>query len=448
MKYLMVVLDGASDEGQYELGGRTPLQSAYMPTISQLSDKSRIGLVRTIQEGLEASSEVGNISLLGYDAKTTLNGRAGLELAGIDRKLGYGELGFRLNLVSLVDKKDIDIKKEKNIISSLQGVKLLSFQGLNTEGKQINLSEKQKNTLSKVFSDKGYEIVFNEGYKHLVIRKPKDLEEAKLLEESLDISDIVLTPPHQIEGKEIAGYLPRVKDIDRNTKGIEGINYHDEILILRRNIRNELIELICSSKAIIGKDIDEAQLTLWFWGLGKRINCPSFSDKYNLQGSVISGVNLIRGMGKILNMSSPNIQGATGDKNTDYLAKSNAGKRAFESGDDFVFIHIEAPDECSHSRDLKGKIKSLEEIDEKIIKPLYTFLKEYGEEFKILVTSDHKTLVRTGQHCGEPVPYLLYSSSSECARGKNNVWEKEIFVDDSGLNDVIDTKELIDLFMK
>ncbi|MEI8216878.1 MAG: cofactor-independent phosphoglycerate mutase [Eubacteriales bacterium] len=381
MKYLIVLLDGAADEKISSLGDKTPLEAASIENMDYMAQYGEIGTVSTIPNGMSPGSDTANLSVLGYDPKIYHTGRSPLEAASMGIELTDTDLALRCNLVTLAGDGDY----EKKIIIDHSAGDIAS-----EEAKELIKS------VEEAFGDNTLKFYPGVSYRHALIIKNGEIEE-------------VLIPPHDILTREICEYLPKAGSIYR-----------------LREIMKESYDLLSSHPTNLErvKNGKNPGNSIWLWGQGKKPNLANFQDKYGVKGSVISAVDLIKGIGICAGMRAINVPTATGTIDTDYTAKAEAAKAAFMEGDDFVFIHVEAPDECSHQGDLEGKIKSIEYIDGKIVKPLLVFLKETEKEFRILVLPDHATPISLRTHTSSPVPFCLYDSTKSRYNRSNSFTEK------------------------
>jgi 2,3-bisphosphoglycerate-independent phosphoglycerate mutase len=369
MKYIVILGDGMADHPIPELNDRTPLQCAKKPYMDYLAQNGEVGMVNTIPEGCPPGSDVANLSVMGFDPRSCYTGRSPLEAVSMGINLEENDIAFRCNLVTLSDdeaypeKKIIDHSSDE--ISTKEGRKLLS---------EIN----------RLFKTEDISFYPGISYRHCMVWKngPEKFIPSPL------------TPPHDIIERKIGEYLP---------SGDNG-----SILL---SMMEKSYSFLCSHK--INKDRASKGLrpanSIWFWGEGKRPSIPKFNEKYGIEGSVISAVDLIKGIGICAGLKVVDVEGATGNIHTNFTGKAEAALRELESGKDFVYVHIEAPDECGHRSELQNKIKSIELIDEKIVRPLLEGLKKY-EDFKILVLPDHPTPLSIRTHSSDPVPFILYGN--------------------------------------
>ena len=367
MKYLIVVPDGAGDEPIAKLGGKTPLQTADMPFINGLAKRGLVGMVKTIPEGIAPGSDAANLSVMGYDPAVYLTGRSPLEAVSMGIDMSDTDVAFRTNLITLNGDGDY----EDLII---------------TDHSSGDISTEEADQLIKAVQDKfgNMQIGFYTGvsYRHCMIVKNGD-------------TSYQLTPPHDVLTKRAGDYLPKGEGSEFITKMMKE-SY--EIL------KNHPVNI-----ARVKKGLNPAN-TIWIWGQGKKPSLLSFYDKYNISGTAVSAVDLIKGIAICAGLDSMDVLGATGTLHSNFEGKAEAAVIAYEKGKDFVYLHLEAPDECSHQGDLEGKIKSLEIIDKKIIKPVVEYLISKNEDYKVLVVPDHRTPIALRTHSSDSVPFVLFNS--------------------------------------
>ncbi|MBK5245928.1 MAG: cofactor-independent phosphoglycerate mutase [Peptostreptococcaceae bacterium] len=370
MRYLIVVPDGAGDEPIAKLEGRTPLQTANMPCANGLAKLGLVGMVKTIPEGIAPGSDAANLSVMGYDPAKFLTGRSPLEAASIGIEMLDTDVAFRVNLITLTGDGEYE---DMRITDHSSG----------------DISTEEADRLIKAVQDKfgNEKIKFYTGvsYRHCMIVKDG--------ETSYD-----LTPPHDVLTRRAGDYLP---------KG-EGSEFITRMM-------KESYELLKNHPVNIermNKGLNPAN-TIWIWGQGKKPALTSFYDKYKIRGTAISAVDLIKGIALCAGLNSVDVAGATGTLHTNFEGKTKAAINEFEAGKDFVYLHLEAPDECSHQGDLDGKIKSLEIIDEKVIKPLVEYFRSIDEDFRVLIVPDHRTPLALRTHTSDPVPFVLYNSKGQ-----------------------------------
>ncbi|MCK4519573.1 MAG: cofactor-independent phosphoglycerate mutase [Candidatus Omnitrophica bacterium] len=362
MKYLMIVPDGAADYPIDILGGKTPFEVADTPFMDSLAKKGILGRVKTIPRGFTPSSDVANLSLLGYDPEVYYTGRGPLEAANLGIELGEKDLAFRCNLITASEGR------------------LDDYSGGHITDKEAKVLIEYVN--ENLGTDK-IQFYFGTSYRNLmVIRGGADL----------GLEKIKYFAPHDIMGRKILRYLPR----DKNAKVLIELMDHSEALLSTHEINKVRIDLGENPANMI-----------WLWGCGPKPAMPPFKDKFGIEGAVISAVDLIKGIGKITGLKVLNVEGANGYYDTNYLGKAKAALEALETCD-FVFVHIEATDEAGHNQDLRMKIACLERIDKLIVGTIVEELKD--KDFRILITPDHPTPISIRTHTNEPVPFLISGS--------------------------------------
>lgn len=374
MKYLVLLCDGMADYPVPELSGKTPLEAADVPTFKKLAKTATIGLVKTVADGLKPGSDVANLSVLGYDPKIYYSGRSPLEAGSIGIDMKPTDVSFRCNLVTLSDEAEYSDKTILDYcaddISTAEAKILVEF-------------------LAEHFDSEEFQLYSGVSYRHCLIWNNG----------TLDIG--TLTPPHDITGKPIKEYIPThpnaQKLYDMMVKSYDLLKDHPV------------------NKARVERGKRPAN-SVWFWGEGVRKPLASFEEKYGLKGSMISAVDLLKGIGKFSGMRVANVEGATGYIDTNFEGKAQAAIDEFKSGQDFVYIHVEAPDECGHRGEIMNKKKSLELIDGKILSVVVSELEKMGD-FKVMILPDHPTPLSVRTHTNDPVPFLIYDSTSPAAGG-------------------------------
>lgn len=362
VKYVLLVGDGMGDYPLEELEGKTPLEVAKTPHMDRIA-ACKVGLVRTIPEGIEPGSDVANLSLLGYDPRRYHTGRAPLEAASMGIALRAQQVAFRMNLVTL------DWRSDKEIVMVSHSAGDISTE----ESAQIVKDLKEELNLPDV------EIYQGVAYRHLLLWENGP-------------EGAVTIPPHDVLDQNMALYLNKSSEdpVPEMIKRSWGILKDHPINVNRR-------------RAGFG----EAN-SIWLWGQGKAPNLPLFSDKYGLTGGVISAVDLLKGIGNYAALTPLHVKGATGYINTNYRGKAEAALKGLASLD-FIFLHVEAPDEASHKGNYKEKIQSIENFDQKVVGVIIEGLRQ-NEDYRIMVVSDHLTPIVKRTHTGEPTPFAWASS--------------------------------------
>jgi len=364
MKYVILIGDGMSDYPVSGLGGKTPLEVADIPNMDRMAQKGIFGLVSTIPKGFNPGSDTANLSILGYDPKKYYTGRAPLEAASIGLRLGPEDVAFRCNLITL-SARDGKIYMEDYSAGHIT----------TEEGREL---------IRKIDNRLGTEdIKFCPGvsYRHIIVWKNG--------QEKLET-----TPPHDISGKAIDPYLPKGKG------------------------KRIILKLMDDSKTILESDpinirrVKESKKpanSIWLWGQGRAPEMPTLCERYNISGSVISAVDLIKGLGMYAGLEVVNVPGATGYLDTNYLGKAEYALR--ELGEkDFVYVHVESPDEASHSGNIEDKIKAIERFDKDVVGTVLDGIDKFGE-FRVMVLPDHSTPLTLMSHTSDPVPFAIYSSN-------------------------------------
>lgn len=366
MKYLIVLGDGMADEPCAQLNGKTPMQAAQTPYMDFLAKNGRCGMLSTVPEGFAPGSEIANMSLLGYDVRTDFEGRGSLEAASIGVKLHEGEMALRCNLICIQDGK---IKNHSaGHISNEEAAELIRF-----------LDEKLGSEFLK----------FHVGvsYRHLLVMKGGNKQ-------------IRCTPPHDVPGTPFKEVM--VEAIDSKAQATA----------------DEINRLILASQALLadhpinlkrmaeGKDPANS---IWPWSPGYKPSMKTLMEQFpNIHsGSVISAVDLIKGIGVYAGLESINVEGATGLYNTNYEGKAAAAIQALKEKD-FVFLHLEASDEAGHEGDVELKVRTIEYLDSRIVGPIFEEVRTWDEPVVIAVLPDHPTYCSTKTHVNEPVPFLIY----------------------------------------
>lgn len=375
MKYLVLLCDGMADYPVEELGGNTPLQYARTPNMDFLASYGETGLVSTIPDTLPPGSDVANLSVMGYDPEKYYTGRSPLEAVSMGIEFDSCDLVFRCNLVTLSDEPEYASKTMVDYSSD----------EINSEEAAILI-----NHMNSRLSSPSIRFYTGKSYRHIMIWKN--------IEDTFE-----LTPPHDILEKNIAGYLPK----GSGSEILLGMMEESSRFLPANPINIERME----------RGLRPAN-SIWLWGQGRKPSLPSFYDMYGLKGSVISATDLVKGIGICAGMNIVNVKGATGNIRTNFTGKAEAAIKEFENGQDFVYLHIEAPDECSHRHEIANKVKAIELIDEKVLGPLMNRLKFFSE-FNIMVLPDHNTPLSLRTHTRDPVPFLIYRST-----GKRNPSDK------------------------
>ena len=378
MKYIVILCDGMADEPLESLGGRTPLEAAHTPGMDRLAGKSEIGMVRTVPEGMAPGSDTANLSVIGYDPRKYYSGRSPLEALSIGADMAADDVSFRCNLVTLSENEEK--YEDRHILDHSSGE-------IST-AEAAELMEALKTGLQR----EGYTFYTGISYRHLLIQS-----KGKVVD---------LTAPHDILTKRIGEYLPGDPVLrEMMVKSYDILKDHPVNIKRREQGKNPAN-------------------SAWFWGAGTRPALISFEKKNGVKGAMISAVDLLKGIAVGAEMDNITVEGANGGLDTNYAGKGQAAVKALiRDGYDFVYVHIEAPDEMGHQGSAENKILAIERIDEKIICPVVQAFQEAGTDFRMLILPDHPTPVRVRTHTGDPVPYLLYDST-ENVNGPDTYSEK------------------------
>lgn len=369
MKYIVVLADGMADEPIEQLNNKTPLMYAKTPNFDRLSQLGEIGLLNTIPEGMSPGSDTANLSVMGYDAKKYYTGRSPLEAISIGAEMSDTDVCFRVNFVTLTEEEPYF---QKTILDH-------SSDEITTEEAATLLQ-----AIKEVFEDETKHFYVGVSYRHALIWNEGS-------------THVDLTPPHNILGKVIAEYMPK--------------GDHSEFITHMMEKSYEILSTHPVNIERKKKGLRPAN-SIWPWGEGTKPMIPSFIDLYGKKGAVISAVDLLKGIALAAKMESIDVEGATGNLHTNYAGKVAAAIDTLEKGNDFVYIHIEGPDECGHRGETENKVKSIEWIDEKVVGPIYEYFTKKGEAFKLTVLPDHPTPIRLRTHTNLPIPYFIYSSEA------------------------------------
>ncbi len=388
MKYIVLLGDGMADRPLKKLGFKTCLQKAHTPNMDNIAVEGETGKVRTIPRGFEPGSDVANLSILGYNPAKYYSGRAPIEAAFRGIRLGTKDVAFRCNLVTLKfsDHPDpLHINRDTAVMQDYSAG---------------HISTKEAGLLIKHINDKlgNKNIVFYPGvsYRHLMVwRNGEDR--------------VQCTPPHDITGKKIGDYLPGGKGGEVLTELME----RSTDILMSHHVNRKRIQ----------QGLSPAN-SLWFWGQGKRLSMPKFKERYNLEGALISAVDLTKGLGVCAGFEILNVRGATGYLDTNYIGKARAAIRALKKVD-FVYLHVEAPDEAGHNGDIKAKIKAIEDFDSKVVGTVLKGIKKF-KDYSILLLPDHATPISVRTHTDDPVPFVIYRSDKPCKKTRIKSFSENI----------------------
>src|SRR5512136_1752411 len=354
MKYVVLLGDGMADHPLDSLDGKTPLQAAYKPNMDRVAWEGRSGLVRTVPDGMPPGSDVANLSVMGYDPQRYYSGRAPLEAAAMGVNLAGDDIAFRCNFVTVID--GIMVDYSAGHITSEEGKELIkSLQPLVPGG--------------QLFS--------GVSYRNLLVLKAG--------------SKAICTPPHDITDRPISDYLPKGQDS-----------------ALLRDIMEASVPVLANHPVNL-KRIAQGKRPanrIWLWGQGGAPSMPTFQERFGLRGAMISAVDLLKGIGVYASLEVIDVPGATGNIDTNYQGKVQAALHSLKRLD-FVYLHIEAPDEAGHEGDAKLKVKAIELFDREVVGPMIQGLKESGGDWRICLLPDHATPISIRTHTNEPVPFAI-----------------------------------------
>lgn len=373
MKYLILVPDGMADRPSDTLGGKTPMEIAEKPTMDSLASRSRCGTVLNVPDGMVPESDTANLAIMSYDPRKYSKGRSPLEAVSLGIALGEDDTAIRCNLVTVSEEEHS--YEDRHMIDH-------SADEITTEE-----ADELVRALNEAMPMKGRLLHTGVSYRHCLIWKGAS-------------SSYDFARPHDIIGRRIGEYLPKAE-----RGGGEFLEYmkhgYDVLKDHPVNVR----------RRAAGKRPANSP---WLWSPGQNPSLPSFEEKWGVRASVVSAVDLIKGIGICAGMEVIDVSGATGNYHTNYSGKAEAAIDAFMRGRELVYVHVEAPDECGHRGEYDIKPKAVEKIDSLVLSPILKYLEECGEPFKILVLPDHPTPLDLRTHSSEPVPFFIYDS--ECAQ--------------------------------
>lgn len=367
MKYVLVIGDGMADVPLDVLGGKTPIESLDLPAFDRLAG-CEIGLARTVPEGVPAGSDTAILNIFGYDPRVFYSGRSVLEAAGVGVLLKEGEVSFRMNLCAVQD----------GIMLSHNGG---GIEGVEAEGLMRDLIADP--AFASAAQRIGLSVTVSRSFRHIGVIRYGGQDQ------------FILKEPHNILGEPWECYLPQGA-------------LHQELTDLMRT-SHAFLDRHPINQSRRARGLLPANL-LFPWGAGMSVELPSFPEKFHHAGAVVSAVPLVWGIAALAGLLSPKVEGATGDLDTNYEGKVEAALCSLHDGSDFAAIHVEAPDEMSHAGDLDKKLEAIRRLDARVVAPLLDKLPAIDSDFRILLLSDHPTLMTTRTHDASPVPYALFDS--------------------------------------
>lgn len=366
MKYIVLLCDGMADRAVPALGGKTPMQVAHKPNMDRICAMGEMGLVQTVPAGMNPGSDTANLSVMGYAPEVYYTGRSPLEAVSMGIDLALTDRTFRCNTVTLSEDEPYENKTmidySAGEITTAESAELIRF-----------VQEKLGDEIMTFYP--------GVSYRHCLVWKNAP-------------DGFTFTPPHDISDKKVTDYLPG---------GVHGEKMLD---LMKKSY--DLLKDHPVNQARVARGLRPAN-SIWLWGDGTKPALKPFKEEYGLDGAVISAVDLIKGIGLCAAMESIDVEGATGLINTNWEGKTAAAIKALKDGKDFVYLHMEAPDECGHHGDAKEKVESIEIIDKKVLSPILEAF-QY-EELSVMILPDHPTPIDCRTHVGDPVPYFIYRTT-------------------------------------
>ena len=354
-KIAVLVGDGMGDEPVAALGNQTPLQKARIPTIRRVAALGRVQLVHTVPEGMSPGSDVANMGLLGYNASENYTGRAAIEAAGARLPMDPADVAYRTNLVTVEGGKMLDYSAGD--ISSAEAHELIA-------------------ALNAAAARPGLQFSGGVSYRHLLLWRNGP-------------TALTLMPPHEISGKPVADFLPQGPRADE----VRALMELSKPLFAEHPVNR--------ARVAQGK---RPATQIWPWGFGKAMSLQKYPERYGLQGGVITAVDLVRGLAELCGLAVIPVDGATGWIDTNYDGKAQAAIDCLRR-DDFVYVHVEAPDECGHKGMAEEKVRAIENFDQKVVAPVWAALEAAGEPYRLIVCTDHRTPLAKRGHTSDPVPF-------------------------------------------
>jgi len=373
MKYLVILGDGMADRPIEELGGKTPLEYAKTPMMDELAKKGEIGMVHTVPDGMKPGSDTANLSVLGYNPRKYYSGRSPLEALSIGVPMKDTDIALRCNIVTLSEEEDT--YEERRILDHSSGE-------ISTEDAGVLLEAVRKELETEEFR-----YYVGTSYRHLLI-----WDKGQVVE---------LVQPHDVLGQKIGDKLPEHEGLRHMMKKSYDILVNHPINLERKK-----------------KGLNPAN-SCWFWGAGTKPALSSFQEKTHKKGAMISAVDLLKGIAVGSAMKVITVEGANGGLNTNYEGKAKAAVDILKEGYDFVYVHLEAPDEMGHQGSVERKVQAIENLDNRLLRPVVEGLLAAGEDFRMVILPDHPTPICIRTHTGDSVPYLLYDSTRE----QDNTWQ-------------------------
>lgn len=370
MKYAVILYDGMADYPVPQLGGKTPMEVAKKPLFDAMGKKGEVGLVKTVDDSLKPGSDVANLSVLGFDPTVSYTGRSPLEAVSIGVKLNDTDVTLRCNLVTLSDDEKYE---DKTMIDYSAG-------DISTADAEILIKAVQEH-----FGNDTFTFYPGVAYRHCLLWHNG----------TTDLG--TMTPPHDISDRVIGKYLSTSE------------NAAELIKMMKESY--DILSAHPLNKERVKKGLRPAN-SIWLWGEGTKPKLGTFYDTYGLHGTMISAVDLLKGIGICAGMNVPEVEGATGYIDTNFEGKAKCAADALANGSDFVYLHFEAPDECGHRAEPENKVRSIELIDEQVLPIVMAELEKHGD-YKIMILPDHPTPIVTKTHARDAVPFMIYHKNAE-----------------------------------
>ena len=370
LKYIVILGDGMADEPMDILGGKTPMECADTPTMDAMACAGRMGMVQNVPNGMAPGSDVANLSVLGYDPARSYSGRSPLEALSVGVDMEEDDVIFRSNIVTLTEEEPYP---EKTILDHSSGE-------ISTQDADVLMD-----TIREHFQSEKIQFYTGTSYRHIMVWKHGKV--------------VPLEPPHDHLGKKIGPWLPGEP--------------------MLKKLMEESFPLLNDHPLNVerAKEGKNKANSLWFWGAGTKPSLQNFEEKTGLKGAMISAVDLLKGIAVGAGMKVYQVPGATGSIDTNYEGKAQAAVKALlEDGCDFVYVHVEAPDEMGHQGLVEEKVRAITDLDHRLIAPIKAAMDASGEDYRMLVLPDHPTPIRARTHTGDPVPYLLYDSTRQARK--------------------------------
>ncbi len=384
MKYVIVIGDGMADTRLTKLAGKTPMEALALNSFDRCAGCS-CGRVLTVPRGLPAGSDTAILSIFGYSPKTYYTGRSVLEAAGMGVEVPQGSISFRVNLCAVVTNEE-----GKPVIHSHNGGNIHGAEATTLMNDLI-----ADPRFAALMQESGLAITVTDTFRHIGVMKSG----------AADLGAVRLTEPHNVLAQEIQPHLPHMERETNDEAAKKMCADIEKLMLLSYEILKE--------HPVNHKRIGEGKLPanmIWPWGAATAMNLPDFRETFGHHGTVVSAVPLVWGIANLAGLKVAHVEGANGDIDTNYEGKVQAALDALANGDDFAVVHVEAPDEMAHAGDLGRKLEAIQNVEYRVVMPLLNQLMGKGEEFRLLLLSDHPTLLTTRTHSGLPVPWAIYDS--------------------------------------